>query len=292
MPYYLKTVKNGAFKGCTNLRDVYVYSEVSAAANAFSGCTRLRCMVRTSGISVSGWGLPMDCEVYDRKMETGAGVLSYVEVDDGGNIYAITEDEITVLMSVAANCKSLSLPEDVVWVYEKALDDVNSDVIIEMPEELLFPMELAYAADWQMKDEQTQFTLAYNWMMSCMMCRDIADLRDMDMDTSRELVEAAMIRAEELARSYGSARPDGTNFSTILDECGVDWSYTSTYRSRFDTNEEDYETLVNNKLDVIIETYSAPEEDYENKYYTSFAAGFYYDAETGQLYLGCFAIMD
>lgn len=293
MPLYLETVEADAFKNCSNLRDIYVYSEIKAVSGAFTNCSKLRCVVRNKqGVSTSGLGLPMDCEVYDYGMDTGAGALDYVVVNDSGHIYAVTEEEKTVLMSVSVSAHRVVIPDEVVWVYEGALDGVDSGVIIEMPEELLFPMELAYKADWQMKDNHTQFTLAYNWMMTCMMCQDIADLRNMDMNTSRELVEAAMIRAEELARSYGSSRPDGSKWSTILDECGVNWNYASTYRSRFDTTAEDYGTQVSDKLGTIAEVYAAPEEDNEDQYYTGFAAAFYYDAATDQLYLGCFAIME
>lgn len=291
MPFYLETVEADAFKSCSNLRDIYVYSDVSAAAGAFAGCSRLRCLVRTENVSVGGLGLPASCEVYPHGMETGAGALDYVEVDNSGNIYAVTEEDRAVLMSVSVSADCVVIPDTVVWVYEKALDRVDSDVIIEMPEELLFPMELAHEAEWRSKDNT--FSLSYNWAMTCMSCMNIMDLRSLPMDTSRELVEAAMIRAKELAQSYGSERPDGSNFSTILDECDVDWSYVSTYRSRFDTSAEDYGApLVNDRLDEILAVYAAPEEENENQYYTSFAAALYYDNDTGILYLGCFAIME
>ena len=290
MPAELREIMTGAFHGCSNLRDVYIYSQINAASGTFSGCSRLRCVVRNKhGVSVAGLGLPMDCKVYDEGVDTGAGALDYVVVDDDGNIYAVTQEETAVLMSVAANCTELDIPDDVVWVYEEALDGVSSSVVIGMPEELLFPPELVYAADWQMKDDQDQFTLAYNWLMTCMMCDDMSGRRNLAMDTSRELVEAATLRVAELAQVYDAARPDGSNWSTVLNDCNVDWSYASSWRFRLDGLDND---AILEKLEKVAAGYAEPEPDNDNKYYTDFAVGFYYDAGADQLYILCLAVED
>lgn len=288
LPVKLVRMEKGAFKGCTNLRDIYVYSDVRASASAFSGCTRLRCVVRsTTDVSVANLGLPMDCKVYHRGMDTGLGGLNYVVVEGDGCIYAVTEDDNVVLMSVAVNCAEVSIPNQVSWVYSGALDGVNESVVLYMPADLLFPRELVYSADWQMQEEQKQFTIAYNWMMTCMLCDDIAGRRDVDMTTSRELVEAATLRAAELAQSYDANRPDGSNWSTVLDDCGVDWEYASAWRFRLDGLDND---AVLEKLEKIAANYAEPEPDNDNKYYTDFGIGFYYDEGADTLYILCFAV--
>lgn len=85
LPATLRTISDGAFKGCTSLASVTLpYSVTSVGSGAFSGCTALSSVTFNSDISVVKDDSFSGCTALTKTNEIG---LSYVEISKGETFY-------------------------------------------------------------------------------------------------------------------------------------------------------------------------------------------------------------
>ena len=288
LPESLQTLGESAFAGST-IRDLYVYSALDAPASAFSGCTELRSVLRLqNAANPADWDLPEDCKIYNKNMETGAGSLRYLDVDDQGLVYGITDQEEAVLLSVPADVSEIVLPDEVlgypvVWVESAALEDVDADaegISIQLSDLAGFPYELLTRANWSVKETEKS-TFAFDWYLTCATAYLINGQREVGAPQilpDRAYTEAAALRAEELTENYNlSERPDGSEWSTALDEVGAEWDHAY---SRFGKAEND--DVVLEEMSETAESWTASKED---GYLEQIGVGAYYDGdETFYLY--------
>lgn len=296
-PLELNEIMDNAFKNCVNLKDLYLYSDITYADTAFAGCDALRCAVlENEGAAMSIHNIPSDFRIYHDGMETGIGELDYVGVSSLGTIYGVTHDERAVVLDIPDNTEELKLVEEVYdipleWVYQGALNGVSQNAVITLPEGTLFPQHLWNAVDWEFLNSEDQYTLSECWYYTCYLQSLVNEQRTSPyMDSNRNLAVAAMLRAEELSQSDSHTRPNGEDWSSALDDCGVDWSYASTWKTSY-VGSDNFDQFIED-LDWLAETYAAAEEDHNYEYYTSIALGFYYDKSANTTYLICMATMD
>ncbi|MDY6179397.1 MAG: leucine-rich repeat protein [Candidatus Faecousia sp.] len=295
MPLELTRIQAGAFRNCPNLRDLDVYSQVTVAKTAFENCPQLRCVVLGRGLSSAGdWALDGGVTVLNRDMDTGAGTLSYVFVMDDGTIYGVTGDDNAVLMDVPAGLTELEVPEtvyghDVTWTYAGALDNASADLSVQMAPNMGFPLELYALADWNFADIGD---FSCSWIFTCDVCTQInaARTNGIQIYPDRAAVEAAVIRAEELSRSYSFTRPNGSKWSTVLDECEAEWTSATHHRDKISTATDDALTKgLSDLMDELVEDFVGTNDD--GKYYTRFATALYYSSGSKTVYSASFGII-
>lgn len=300
LPIYLKEIQAGAFSGCTGLRDIYVYGTASQVdPSAFSGCGEFRCVVlETSSASVDGWPLPSDCMVYSDGMETGAGKLNYVGVSNRGTIYGITDQDKAVVMDIPDDTSNITLVSEaydcpVVWIYEKALEGVSSSASITIGSETTFPVELFEKADWAWS---SLGDTGCNWIVSCAVNSEInagrTDIPDIRLDS--KVLAAATQRAGELPVSYEHTRPDGSKWSTALDDSGAEWSYAHAqiFHLQVENGSVDTDTLMEFLMEFVTDcnTPISDSENYNGEYYETFGVALYLDGE--MLYGAMIAVLE
>ena len=296
-PDMLEQIRDSAFSGCSELRDIYVSSNCSADSSAFQSCPRLRCAVLDGNdITLMNWTLPSDLRTYYYGMATGIGMLDYVGVSNLGVIYGITKDEIAVVMDIPDDVTEIEILSSaydcpVKWIYSKALDGVSSSAVIHLPTETLFAYTLWDKADWQFLDSDSQYTLAECWWYSCYLCALISEERGSDpmMTPDEALVRAAVLRAREQSELDSYTRPNGEDWGTVLKQFEAQWTYASAWRYSFDNS--DAGSGMEKGFNRIVEYYAPPEDDHNNEYYTRIGFGLYYDAETDKVFLSCIAAM-
>ena len=76
-----------------------------------------------------------------------------------------------------------------------------------------------------------------------------------------ELDKAAYKRAVEIASKFSDTRPNGKDYETVLDDFKVD--YNSSYELIY-KDEDDYETIVDEWMDVRADKRAIVDEDYKN----------------------------
>ena len=177
------------------------------------------------------------------------------------------------------------------WIYSKALDGVSSDAIIHLPTETLFAYTLWDKADWQFLDSDSQYTLAECWWYSCYLCALISEERGSDptMTPDEALVRATMLRAKEMSELDDFNRPNGENWSTVLEEVNANWNYGSTWQWSFANS--DVGSNLQKMFDKMTEVYAPPEDDRNNEYYTRIGIGLYYDSDADKVFISCIATM-
>ena len=228
LPIYCTEIRENAFYGCTKLRDISCYSTVSVDPTALTGCVKLRVLAHGSDDSVAGWPLPTNCRTFQYSMETGAGPLTSVEVDDNGVIYGLLEGMEAVVMDIPAGTSYFEVPEDiygfeVVWIWEGAMEHTPTDLTVLLSPNAAFDLALLNKADW---DTESVYDFSFSWYFTCIICSDINSTLDGRVVLpDRHAVETAMIRAAELEDHYDfNIRPDGTDTAALLNEMGVEWS--------------------------------------------------------------------
>lgn len=286
LPTGLSEVGQDAFRDCSNLRDLYLYSNVEADGNCFTGCSRLRCVVRFNSAALTGVKLPNDCILVDRGMETGAGKLRYVWVMDDGTVYGVTEDDAAVLLSVPAGLTDLTVRGTIgsystSWIYAEAFDGASTLTTVSLPDELAF--DPVVFTDIMAADtiDMNGGSFVQAWCYTCLLCTYINDARSSalpEIQPAQALVRAAMTRAEELQDTYDINRPNGDKWSTLLE--GFDWS-TGVESIRRQGSMEQVESL-SDYMDSLTATYAA--EDDDGDLYTDVGFGVYYG---DQLYMAC-----
>lgn len=220
LPERLEEIALYAFDGCSNLRDIYLYSNVKTDSSSFRGCDGLRCVVRSGSVSFSGSRLPKQCITLDHGMDTGAGNLRYVWVTDDGAVYAITTDSVAVLMDIPSDAEELTVREKfsdypVSWIYSGAFDHADSLSYIDLPNDIACAPEI-----WSVFTEVTwdadDGSFFQSWIMTCILCEYMSDGRQIPLEPSIALVRASMTRSEELMTAYGHDRPDGSSWTTVF----------------------------------------------------------------------------
>lgn len=297
MPIKLVTIQAEAFRGCSSLIEVDIYSHAETVdPTAFQDCDSLRCIVSYEDIAaqLSSAALNENCRVLTFNMDTGDGGLSYVDVSSDGAIYAITENETAVLMDVPAGVSRLEVPDEiyynpVVWAHPSALDRVSSDTVILMSPDMGFPLELYNKADWSYDDVED---FCAGWLISCEICTRINAIRTNapQILPDRATVAATQIRAPELARSFSGTRPNGDNGAGLLDQCGVEWDSGTHQRDRYEITTEDQfaadmEALVENLVESFEGTYD------DGRYYTKLGTSIYISTANKMFYVSTFAIV-
>jgi len=228
LPIHCTEIRDKAFFGCTNLRDISCYSTITVAPTALNGCLDLRALVHGADDSVAGWPLTNAQRVFQYSMDTGAGPLTSIEVDDNGVIYALLSGMEAVVMDIPGGISNYEVPEEiygykVVWIWEGAMDNASSNLTVMLAPDVAFDLALLDKADW---DTESVYDFSFSWYFTCIICSDINSTLDgRQVVPDRLAVEAAMIRASELETYYDfNIRPDGTDTSTMLDDMGVEWT--------------------------------------------------------------------
>ena len=287
LPLDCKEIRANAFYGCTELRDISSYSPAQVASSAFTGCLRLRAVQYSSDSNAPSWPLPANCLTFSSSLEMGIGELGSVDVDDNGVIYGLTVDNNAAILDIPNDITTLTVPEDrfgfpVLWVWEGALDHANPNLLVNMNSQMAFDYSLTYSAEW---DSENLDDYSYSWYLTCVLCWDINDARTNGAVTvpDRLLVEAACIRAKELATSYDHIRPNGQEWSDLLNELEVNWDYGTTYNDQVDGSSETFDDDFDAVMQGIEESFTAPCESVGD--YDALGAAMYYDSASDTLFI-------
>ena len=298
----LKRIGEDAFKDCDSLEVLYLARSAEVGNGAFSGCTRLRAIMDMGIMELkpSDFGLGSDVMVYEYGMDTGRGELNMLVTDNAGVIYGLTEEDYAVVLDVPAGLGEVTLLDEayetpVVWMHEDGLDNAESDITIHMPSEMSFPYELFSRAQWDLKSGSSPSGYGICWLMTCAITETINldrgdSLSPEEMEyisPDAKLVEAARQLAAELAVSFGHERPDGTKWSTLLDETGVDYSYAVETIEDFEFDED-----INAFLADLADCYHGYNEK-KNELFDHIALGFYWTGnEEDLIYMCCLGTIE
>ena len=298
----LKRIGEAAFKDCDCLEVLYLARSAEVGDGAFSGCTRLRAIMDlgVTELKPSDFGLGSDVMVYEYGMDTGRGELNMLVTDNAGVIYGLTEEDYAVVLDVPAGLDEVTLLDDayetpVVWAHEDALDNAESDIAIHMPSEMSFPYELFRRAQWDLKSGSSPSCYGICWLMTCVFTETINLDREDSLAPEElayispdgKLVEAAQQLAAELAENFGHERPNGTKWSTLLDEIGVDYSYAMETIEDFEVSED-----INAFLADLADYYHGYNET-KNALFDHIALGFYWTGNENDLvYMCCLGIIE
>ena len=248
LPLDLETIGADAFRGCADLSYVYAYGNVVCDSSSFSGCSDMWFVAVHNSVSTSGWQLPKGVRLYYYGMETEVGALN--DINKSGNILTgETEDGYTVLLDVKPWTDPVTGLDSVDWIFPGALRNLSYSTVIELGEGTTFPFEYYGAANWIAPEG----SLADMWVLTCRAAESINDARPSgarEMRPDRVLVDAAIIRAEELLTEYAHERPNGGDSWTLLDDLGVSRSLSQSTRGR---NSSD----PNRMVEYVTENYSA-----------------------------------
>lgn len=287
LPLECKEIRANAFYGCTDLRDISSYSPAQVHSSAFTGCGRLRAIQHSADSNVHSWPLPSDCRLYPFDLDTGVGELNSLDVDDNGVIYALTDEDSAAILDVPASITTLNVPEKrfgfpVLWVWEGALDHANPNLLVNMCPQMAFDFSLTDKAEW---DSENIDDFCYNWYLTCILCQDINNARTNGsvIVPDRLVVEAAGIRAQELATSYSHTRPNGQTWGDLLNEMGVQWSYATAWRDQVDASTETFNDDFEAVLLDIEDIYTEPHESGSD--FDALGAAMYYDSVNDILYI-------
>jgi len=289
----LTMISNGALSGCTNLRDLYVFGPTGAGPEAFKECTALRCVV-TTDLSVNSWNKGPKCIVVDAGEDTGVGFLSYVDVTDDGVIYGVTDWDQAVVMDIPSNLSEVFLQDmvydyPVTWIRPQALDHAQEGLYIYLGSQTGFPYEMYPRANWDYPDFGM---FSQGWVFSCYICDAINARRgatEPKIYPERAIVEAALVRSEELSRSDSHTRPDGSKWSEILDEYGIEWTSASTYRQNITYKEDTFDADFEDALNKLIESYANVDD--QGRYYVAFGTAMYYSASANKIFSNTLVII-
>ena len=215
-------------------------------------------------------------------MDTGAGELILIEVTDDGAVYGGTDQDTYVLLDAPEQAVELTVPDTVgswpvTYICVDALDNAPELTEIDLSDNISFPVGLL---DRFLNLESvwvSDGTFTQSWVYSCLAVWNVADARgsgEPDSVPVREVVEAAMIRAEELSESYQHTRPNGDSWGTALDEANASWSYGREIIRTLDAD-SDNATVMSELVDMSNDIVEAS-EDPEGEFYTDLGCGVYY----------------
>lgn len=287
-PTELKEIMDGAFKNCANLKMLAVFDNVSLAPGAFAGCSKLRCAMVPDGVSVDTGALPQNFKVYDYGMETGAGKLTFPYVADDGTIYGLTENDRLAVLDIAGGAVIAETVMDypVTWVHKDAVSGVSSNAQITVPDNVLVAPEICNAVQWNVEDCNSA---AWSWIWSNRISAGVnAKLGNTTMLMDGNLRRAMQIRARELSESDSHTRPDGSGWSTVMSECNVDWDFGYVEKR---TLKGKHNRLSDELINELVEAYSVPEAEHNNKYYERVGISAYYNSATDTTHVICCAVI-
>lgn len=288
LPYTCTVIGDGAFEDCPGLRQVSTFATLaSVGEDCFSGCDALRAVYAMEPEDFRQV-LPQECRAYPFEMETGVGALSFVMVDELGVVYGFLEDDSCVLLDVPANLEELNLSdtpsgENTVYICEGALDNATSLRSLTLGNDTIFPFGLFDQVRGVDSVYCQNNSLAQSWFFSCYGAAYLNILREQEggdyIYPDVNAVKAAMVRAQELVESYEHTRPDGTEWSSVLKENSVDWSYAHEVIATLDEGASRVDKI-NEMAEYILER----EPESGDEYYSLLGLGLYY-GETVRLNL-------
>ena len=253
IPGSVKEVGDLAFAGCTSLRMVFARRDMEIGGGVFEGCDELRALFKTSDFDtdLADWGFSANVVSFAIGQDTGAGALVIIYVTDDGVVYGVTEDECAVVLDIPAGLGTVTLADSVgdypvVWMYAGALENADDDVEIYLADGMGFPYEIRNDANWAFKDDCGPDSFCFNWYLSCYLAEETNDRRPdgaEEVVPVREYVEAAIQRSEEIYSTYQHERPDGSKFSTIFEEYGIEVRYTTQWIDHFPVDDLEAELL-------------------------------------------------
>ena len=286
LPRSLAVIEEDAFVSCPALMLIgndTVPMDVTCHAD-FRGCDALICVALGENSRWEG-DLPYEVSLFMLGQETELGVLTGMTTDDQGVIYGLTDEDATLLLKVPAHVEELDLTNEVTetavsYMDEKALYAADALQVLVLGQDMYFPytltediarLELKYDFD----------SLSYCWLQTCLACQEITLQRGSAAAEATlpdiELVRLARQRAKELAESYAIDRPDGSSWTTLLDDNGYDWTYGYHVVDGCSSNTTNLEAILADDLQDI----AAVQTD-EGGYYYTLGFGLHF---TGEEYL-------
>ena len=280
LPYTCTAIGDRAFENCTSLRQVVAFASISSiGADSFSGCAALRAVCAPEPEDFAQV-LPENCWAYGMGMETGTGPLEYSLVDLDGVVYGVLEDESCVLLDVPEDLTEVDISDTPTgtaarFICEGALDNASSLRSITLGDETIFPFEMFD----RLRELDSLYcqnnSLAQSWFFSCYGAAYLNALREQEggdyIYPDVNAVKAAMVRAQELVESYEHTRPDGTEWSSVLEENSVEWSYAHEVIATLDEGASRVDKI-NEMAEYILER----EPESGDEYYSRLGLGLYY----------------
>ena len=282
------TVMERAFAGCTALEEVVVPGSCTLAGSVFDGCTALRGGMYDEQNPFAALDLPSDFKAFEYDSDIGVGTLNYLNIIDDV-IYGMADDGCAVL-SLPTDKQEITIEEvvfekNVTWICAEAFEGVSDTVVVNLPEETIFPQEMVYAVEWEFINSDAQYTFSECWARSCAICLDINDIRGssgVQIQADPDLLRAAMIRAEEINQNFSATRPNGEDSVPLVN------SYVGS--DTWDTGSEHREKYPEDRFDEIQDSFEGIAQDFaqadsDGVYYDRFAVGRYYgkDPSTGEV---------
>lgn len=280
------TVKERAFAGCTGLKVVTV-DRSDLNVTAFEGCTSLRAGMYTGADPFAGMNLPEQFRAYPSVLE-GVGELALIDVIDEV-IYANTAEKAVVLHipggKPEVEIKKQHKGVPVSWICSGALDNAMVGIKIQLPDETLYDESLYTKANWNCG----AYTLAECWGKSCEAAEKINMMRGANehIRPDPQLLRAAMARATELKVRNDTTRPNGSSWTSILDDNGIAWDYATG--SRGESEIADFDLILND-----LYTYCASAEtaqEVAGRFYDKIALGYDWDEENKMAYMAALTII-
>lgn len=282
IPGSVESVGSMAFAGCSSLRMVFARQNMEIGGGAFEGCDELRALFKTSDFDadLSDWGFSKNVVSFSSGMDTGVGALVIIFVTDDGVVYGVTDEDVAVVLDIPAGISTVTLVDSmadfpVVWMHTDALDHADEDVQVYLADGMGFPYEIRNDANWSFKDSSSPASFCFNWYLSCYLAEETNERRPdgaVEVIPVREYVEAAIQRSEEISSTYQHERPDGSKFSTIFEEFGIDIRYTTQWIDHFPVDDLEAELL------DCAESLVEKSESYD-VYYTYMGAATYYGGD-------------
>lgn len=280
IPESVESIGSRAFAGCSSLRMVFARRNMEIGEAAFDGCDKLRALFKTNDFyaDLDEWGLSENVAAFATGMDTGVGSLKLIFVTDDGVVYGVTDEDAAVVLDIPAGLSTVTLVDSVgeypvLWMHESALDRVDSDIEVYLADGMGFPYSIRDSANWSFKDDCAPDSFCFNWYLSCYIAQETNSRRPSDapqVEPVRGYVEAATKRAEEIHTAYQSNRPDGSKFSTVFEEFGVDFKYCVQWIDHFSVDKLEDELL--DCAEALVDK----SESYDI-YYVSMGAATYYD---------------
>lgn len=303
IPDTVESIGELAFAGCTSMTMVFAGSDMDIGGGAFEGCDELRVLFKTTDFEtdLSKWGFSANVREFTSGEDTGAGSLKMTYVTNDGVVYGVTTDDTAVVLDLPGGVSSIEIEDSlsdypVVWLREDAAEGLDSSTQIYMGIDMGFPYELRNDFDWQFKDETGPGSFNFNWYMSCYLCERINEMRYKNLSSTdmayiqpdMALLRATMERNAELMQAYGHDRPDGSEWYTVLDDFGVDYSYAQETIKKL-TSVEELEGYID---DDCVELFYDFDDEFEELYTTVALSMNYPASSVSSLYMCAIGVIE
>lgn len=264
---HIDTIEVGAFENCSELIALgYEYPDHTITCyDSFRGCDQFR-FVLVDPTFVWEGRLPDSATLCPIGLETPRGVINEYNIDSHGFLYGILdEDPLTgssgvVVFRIYEEVEILDLNQEVedfpvLYLFETCLDGADSLTRLDLGSETTFPYSMIPDL-LEIESNYNTGSLSHAWILSCLAADRYNQLLDSDvvMQPDHQLLNACMIRSQELTECYDSdLRPDGSDYDSVLDELDIDayWIWRLIYQNE-DPNaiyEEAAETIDSDPMD-------------------------------------------